>query len=303
MAVSIPPWLNVGPLDPVQFYSQGIQFGQRAAAERNQNIMQSAQLAAQATESAARDRRADQAAAADAVQFAASLAERKKQNELAAREAALQYEGMVGFERDVADGIAPEQAILRNPGMFRRNMTAMASAYKALTPEPAFKPRIMDIDGVRVMQTGPKSYRPLPAEKEAVEGPIAAEPITTPKGDVLGYGVRGASGGVHPLRQDRGDMTPYQRAQILKAELTAALQEREGFDANSQDYKAVSADITALRRELGALRKAGVADTDIPAPSPSKAALTKEKAMEFLQQAGGNKEKARQLARDAGYEW
>lgn len=170
--ISIPPWLNVGPLDPVQFYSQGIQLGQRAAAERNQNIMQAAQLAAQASENAAQQQRAQQAAELQALEFTTNLAEQKRKNELAARTSALRYEGMTGYERDLPT-LGPEQALLKwGPKLFYDEPGTAAMMARTI-PEQPFMPRIVDIEGTRVLQTGPRSYQRIPEIRPPPEGKMS----------------------------------------------------------------------------------------------------------------------------------
>jgi multidrug efflux pump subunit AcrA (membrane-fusion protein) len=249
MAVSIPPWLSVGPLDPVQFYSQGVAQGQRAAAERNQAQVAAMQAAERQAARVADDQRAEAQAQNSAAQFAASLALRKEENERAARAAALQYEALEGVRRDVSSGLPMEQAIFRNPGLFLDNPAAIGTTLRAMQAGQPSTPltaeevaqRVHDLPGGgRAMQTGPQSFSVLERPPKAV----------TPK---------------------EGELTQKERARLgVLNRQAAALQRQlaeleEDGDDDLPRYRQTAEDLAKIDADIAALT--GMAPSTVPPPT------------------------------------
>lgn len=105
------------------------------------------------------------------------------------------------------------------------------------------------------------------------------------------------------LERKKGLMKPEQR-QRYKAALDAV----ENTVSTRKDWEAAGvktrAEYDALkRREVDRTFFGDAPITPAPQSTPQSKPLTKELATKFLEQAGGDKNKARQLAREAGYDF
>lgn len=195
-------------------------------------------------------------------------------------ESAMRFQGMRGYERDLqaaqAAGLSPEQAatqaLVRNSGkMFFSHPQSLVPAIRSLRQPPAvMPPTLVDLGGgVRGVQAGigGAQFHPLPQPKPVVEGKLS---------DV-------------------------EKARIRQLEKRQASLDKElsGPSVLAQDavpeFKAQNdkkrAELESLNRQL----------SQIGQPAKEAKQLTADLAKQFLKQAGGDKAKARKLARDAGY--
>lgn len=137
MADGIPPWLNIDPLRPVQFYLQGTNTGVGAAEARNRAQAAAMELAQRAAAQQAANERAALAAQADAAQTAARIQEINQQrvlNEQKAAAMAKQYAASNNIRAALARGVPGPQAYYENPDFFIGAETAIPGLMRETQP-------------------------------------------------------------------------------------------------------------------------------------------------------------------------
>jgi hypothetical protein len=73
-----------------------------------------------------------------------------------AEQAAIRFAGQQKYRKLIADGAKPEEALrLAAPDLFWNNPAGLASAIRSTRPETPFNPTVTDIEGGRLIQTGP----------------------------------------------------------------------------------------------------------------------------------------------------
>lgn len=167
-------------------------------------------------------------------------------------EAAMRFQGMRGYERDLqaaqAAGLSPEQAatqaLVRNSGkMFFSQPQAMVTALKALRPPPqVMEPTVVDVGGgVKGVRSGPggNRFQFLPASATAPQhelgGVISVKDPAT--GAELGYVVStGPNTGRFQKSESVAKLTPGQAVQALRAQ-SSVIQAQLGNAYSMPDKK------------------------------------------------------------------
>lgn len=163
----------------------------------------------------------------------------------------MQLEGRLGMDADLKAGVPAEKAMARwAPKLFGNNPVAMLKA----TQKP-FEPTERTIGGQRLIQTSPNRFQMMPAAM-ATPGPVNAQPIMTPEGDVLGYAAPGARGGLHVMpNKNRGELTPSQQITLLKSQIEQLKQAAQDADEGSPEETQLKAQIKARRDQLNSFDK------------------------------------------------
>ena len=302
---TIPPWLNIDPVAPVGRLLEGFRTG-LSAGEARTSAAQRAQSMAIAQQQAAENARIrEEENLRQAQQFELQFRLKEKEAERQAQEAATQLEGMQTLEKRLAAGepfaqvwaeVAPK-VLYRHPERIPQAMQAVAGPQFGTTPEgipygigrsggisypPAsymrqgFTPQVQTIgegaNAVRAMETSPGQWRPVSEQREISKAGAA-------------------------------------RLQYLNRRESTLVRNLEGLseDEAAQDpsYKKTVDEIDDIRTERDSIIYGTWTPKEPNAPTTptAKQKLTVDQAKEFLRQAGGDKEKARQLARDAGFEF
>lgn len=229
MADGIPPWLNIDPLRPVQFFLQGTSTGVGAAEARNRAQAAAMELAQRAAAQQAANERAALAAQADAAQTAARTELIQQQRELNQQKAALmarKYAASNNIRDAIARGVPEAQAFFQNPDFFLDAETAIPGLIRDTTP---FNPEIIDVDGTKVMRTSRGQVQILP--QGASTGPVQTVPIINSAGQQVGEGIRGPSGGVQQVATERaGALSPEQSRRLALWEKQADRAEKTMFN-------------------------------------------------------------------------
>jgi len=148
--------------------------------------------------------------------------------------------------------------------------TSVHPVPRAAMPQPEFKATVEEIaPGVKAAKLGPNHYQLL--ERPGVQGSLDA---------------------------------------VTKTQIELWKADRKQLQSTLQTGKAAEKIQTQIKKQIDALdtkiidaAKSAAAAKSPPSQTsaPSSKSLTRESAAEFLQQAGGDKEKARKMARDAGF--
>lgn len=248
MAVQIPPWLNIDPIEPARLAAasasrrQQAAIAERAAQLREQEMEQRAALESQriAAMERAQQRRqlvyeqtkdaelAQQAQALQmrrevhaqqARQFQQQLRLKQQAAERQVEEATTQMEGSRQFQKDLEGGMPVNEAVAKNgPKLFYRKPGPLISALKATTPPAA--PQFGTSPGGAEYVTGPGGrvqFSPR-ARAGALQGPITAQQVLDEQGQPIGMrAIPGAGGGVHML--PRTTLSPEGRVRAVTAQL------------------------------------------------------------------------------------
>jgi hypothetical protein len=168
----------------------------------------------------------------------------------------------------------------------------------------AFVPQTMTLPGGREMiEEWPNRWVPAPIPQTMTTGPIEASPVMG-AGKQLGWAMRGAGGAIHPVTEKgAGDeLTSSQKLAAYTVRLKA-LQARElAGQMTPEEMAATKAERQTIAEALSKLtepKSQGAAAG--AAPTAAEKQLTADQAKQFLKQAGGDRTKARKLAKDAGY--
>ena len=262
------PWLNQP--NPVDAYSHGLQIGAQIGSDQARQQLQQQQMLQQQQEQQVRQ-------AHDAAVF-------QLESQAQARKFAAQQK----FDSLVQSGIDPAKALLQVAPDLGESLTGAAQLYKASQPAQMSpfqqaeieqrkadleeKKRQFDIDQStpdQVFQAGPVQGQPVldPSTGQPIPGLVA---VPSPNG-------KGMTTHLTPKAQ--AEITPREAAQLLQS----------GAVDSIDPTGSLKDDLTEVVRKS--------------VPHKEKSKLTKDQAKAFLEQAGGDKTKARQLAKDAGYEF
>lgn len=212
------------------------------------------------------------------------------------------------IEKDIREGVPAELAYARHP---RAALTMGDKAPSSVIPDylRALKPpptlRTETAGGQNFALFG-NNMRMLPAAAQP-PGPLQASPLIGPDGKPMAdfVSVPGAGGRNVPLRvpstKPPATNTAIQSREVKAEGMRAVLKAKRASgvmpdEADIDKLRAVDAEIKALQSANNVPR------AQAPPPVESKP-LTEAVAREFLKQAGGDKEKARALARKAGYDF
>lgn len=184
---------------------------------------------------------------------------------------AMRFQGMRGFQDDLASGVAPDQALLKN---------AQKIFFNAPSALGAAVGRIANI---------PPPFTPGPVQAQPVLHPVTKQPIrglysAPSKGGAVNIGAipgEGVPKADNYARNFKLSRLGKEIDELNKAVLGATKTQKVG----------VQAALDAKRAEAEALL------------GPKTKTLTKELARQFFDQANGDRETARKLARDAGFEF
>lgn len=150
---TIPPWLNINPLEPARFYLQAFRQGSEIGQANRRNEVAEAEFSANRADAATREtarqeefafrqRQAERAAAlqekAREIQIAQAERALQLKEEQATREAEIaryQLEGTRGLMQDIEEGIPIQEAFPRwAPKLLVRHPEAIGREYKAMQP-------------------------------------------------------------------------------------------------------------------------------------------------------------------------
>lgn len=293
MAVQIPPWLNIDPIEPARLASQTAQrrtqeaIAARQAQLREQEMelryqVEAAHIAQQeraayrkqvVAEQLAQmesQRRAEEMAmrrelhARQAAQFQQTIKLRQDAAERAAAEAAIQAEGSRGLEADLQAGMPMEKALPRNAGkLFYRHPERMVPAIRSVSPPGA--PTFGKTPGGQEYVQDPRGGVHFPPGMTASPtGPVRAEQVVDETGNPTGARViRGARGGIHTM--PREGLSPEGTVRGLTAQLAIIKGQME--EADEKELPALKARRDAIMGQLERLttpRSPGKLDESTP---------------------------------------
>lgn len=204
--------------------------------------------------------------------------------------------GILNADRDVASGVPVDKAIYKNlPMLVSPSEKGAMGNYRNLRPVPPPYQQNFQVGtnqvpavitpgpgGAQRTQFIPRSSMPTPEFKASVEE--------------IAPGIKAAKLGPNHYQlldrpNVRGTPTQLEKVQheIWKSDLTA-LQKAKSRTPVPEEQAKIQTQIDATQKKM---LDAAESKADKP--------LTKQQASEFLRQAGGDKVKARKLARDAGH--
>lgn len=219
MAVQIPPWLNIDPIEPARIAQRAnAQRGAQAIAERNAQIqyqrlqqeqeMNDARLAAQerasvrhadvlkqtrdaelAQHAAALQMRREEAAQR-AKQYERQLKIREQKAEQEVKEASERMEGSRGLQEDLQGGVPMDKAMAKwAPKLFYKNPERIGQAMRGLTPPEAPQEFTTagGVKGVYNTRTGAPSFPPREAAGPLGPEAFTARPIVDAQGKPMGF--------------------------------------------------------------------------------------------------------------------
>lgn len=195
-----------------------------------------------------------------------------------AEQAAIRFSGQQKYRALIEGGAKPAEALrLAGPELFYNNPTALVNSIRATREVTPFEPSVIERGGTKFAVTGPNRAEVIKPERVTPKMP--QENVDQRR--LLDAEIRSLTSQLTELQPKVGDKTelalnPKLPAQV--ADLTARLQ-------------------SAKDRYLNF----GTNWIANPNPNPAPKVLTREIAAQLLRDAGGNKEAARKLAREAGY--
>lgn len=204
--------------------------------------------------------------------------------------------GLLKADREIAAGAPPEKAIYQNLHLLTTPGTASGNnAFRTMAPVPKPYMANFNANGENV----PAVVTPGPGGQQRTQFvPRSAMPQTEFKASIeeIAPGVKAAKlGPNHYQLLDRPNVrgTPTQlekvQQEIWRGNLSA-LQRAKAKTPIPEEQQRIQTQIDKLERQM---LQAAEPKEDKP--------LTKAQAQEFLKQAGGDRDKARKLARDAGH--
>lgn len=226
-----------------------------------------------------------------------------------ALDAATQFQALRAYQRDLEAGKDPTRWL---PLLFKKNPTVIPGMMreKRLSAPPG----ITNINGYDVLTGGGGAARVIPPRGASSAVSIKAIPIILPDGseDPDNYAVPSHTGRGFTIHSKKAKVTGPSisaRQTFYKSkidDIDTALRKLDFAEPPPPDAEAQR---TALKNQRATFQKEwddmmqpkGKAASAPAAPSEPKK-LTKELARQFLTEAGGDKEKARKLAKDRGYE-
>lgn len=165
--IGIPPWLTAAP-DYASTYLRGVQVGASIGAQQAQQVQHQQSLMMQARLAEMDDARQEQAMALQQARWEAEM-------NLKASETARRVQARRQFSDLVGQGVDPLQAMMQVPDVWEESPTALAQMYRVAQQEKAiesFVPRMKDIQGHQVLQTGPTSWQYIKSPTAATAEPV-----------------------------------------------------------------------------------------------------------------------------------
>ena len=190
-------------------------------------------------------------------------------------DASMRYQAQLSYQADLAKGMPQTEALAKwAPMLFSGSKGMVPSVVKPMT----------------------ENQRSLEAHRKALEAQAAKRVVAPPRNMVLEKAIADERAALNKTR-----------AELVKKPATDGTDPRIR-DANYHIKKLK--ELTAQYQQSQPATATGTTPAAAPVVAPptesasaSKGKLTKELAQEFLKQASGDKAKARQLARNAGYEF
>jgi hypothetical protein len=259
MAATIPPWLNINPIEPARILQRSqVQRAQNAAAERRaqleaqrmqmQEQMMYARLAAQERADQRKEQVLHQTRDSQLAQQAAALEFRREmgmrqnagqmqqlrirqqQEERKTASAARQLLGMNKLQEDIGNGMPLEQALAKNSSeLFSDHPERLASAMRAARPPK------------EAAELGPEAYR--------------ARPIIDEQGQPIGQMAIPGKGAARVLG-GRATLSPGETISAIKAEL-GVIQPGIIFATTPEEKATLTKRRDELIEDLRKVRKGG----------------------------------------------
>jgi len=277
----IPPWMVSNPLAGIPFFLSGYGQGSQAGESRRRGEQYAYELELQQAAQQERNEILREAKQIQAQEFAESLKLKQDEAARAARTAAIRLEGQQGMEKDIQSGMGFEEAITRHASkLFHEEPQALSNLLRQLQPAKNIMPVDVTVGGRRLLVNPAQGSFQInePSETTRVDEGLA--PGTYARGKQLFKVAEPKPAKPHQLQKE----LDKQRAALAAA--------RVGL--------APEIAVPPLEAAVASLEQSIAASEGIKAKESSKQ-LTVEQAKEFLKQASGDKAKARQLAKDAGY--
>jgi uncharacterized protein YjiS (DUF1127 family) len=192
-----------------------------------------------------------------------------------AMEAAVQLEGALGFDADVRAGVPTPVALAKwSSKLFHRSPATIAK----LNEQP-FEPKMRDVGGHQLLQTGPNRYQLAPGMEPS--GPVEAQEVMGPGGTPLAgvTAIRGRGGSVHVIPEKATGPNPTQLGMLIKHQLDdIGLQLRDvgaegGIAENSPEHKQLMEEQKRYRSELRKLTDTVLTPKSSVSAQASKAGL------------------------------
>ncbi len=304
--IGLPPWLQIGALDTVPSFLQGVQQGRGMADSSNR-----------ASEAAQEIGLRQQAQADRAAESQQELELRQQRQEEVSQIAARQYAGMQSYQQAIQKGVKPLDALIQAaPDMFYSKPEDFATALNRIEVNSLTTMRDAERAAHNFQIESVRNQSEIRRSEDAAEKLVLAGDSLTLKGKAL---------------------EAQQQAIAAKADLAKSNQvaNRAREIMLASELRSIDSDSSLkepekMRRKAEISLKYGVefkAPFSIKSPPPSKAkseppppleasqpipesvapsdsnkgALTEDQARAFLKAAGGDKDKARAMAREAGY--
>lgn len=217
--------------------------------------------------------------------------------------ASIQFQHMREAQRMREAGASDQQIWSRlGRGLVYANPNVLPSMTRELTTPP--EPQVIDRGGIKILRSGLKGERAVAVQQSAIPKPDFEAKVRTIDGHQV---VQLGPNHYQYLGKENQDkaVPPSVLERIYTHEISDAKEALDELpDNNKPDTVAKR---TALQQQITdsrAKRRAITGATESAAPAAAAIKkLDKALALDFLKQAAGDKEKARKLARDAGYEF
>jgi len=216
--------------------------------------------------------------------LAASMATMKQADQLKFREMAIREAGLRKYEQGIQSGMTPQESYRLNAAEINFNHPgSMAAAMKAAQGTSEFEPRVVTLpDGTKVLQTGPNRSSLIKPPKVAPPPDVTANQKSIQ--EQIAVTMRDIAKNKEVMNRSGVDDDTKARAA------------RAAFIASQQ-----LADLQN-KRQIGStnwMQAIPPAPTAAPTAAPKQ--IDSETARALLAEAGGDKQKARELARQRGY--
>jgi len=196
-------------------------------------------------------------------------------------ERAMQLEGVLGFDADRKRGIPVQEALMKwAPKMYFKNPATVAGIARSYAQSQPFTPTETTVGGQRLIQVSPRQFKFPPAQAAIDSGPIKAEQITGTEGAPR-FAIRGKSGAVHVLPQERATQTtlsPSQKLQVLRTQLTELNKQMDNAIGDPESMKSIKAQHDIVMEAISELSpsKSKPAPTVAKSATPDKSEARKE---------------------------
>ena len=306
--ITIPPWINIDPTAPVGRLLEGYRSGLAAAEAQNQAAARAQQQQLAAEQAAQLNAYREQRERELVQHWQDQLRFQQEKDKRAAAIAATQMEAQQGIQADLAAGMDwPKTLAKWAPKLFAGQPRGLAAAMQHVAgPAPPIFGKTPE--GASYIQSPSGAAQLIPPRYSG--GPLPPPVFgTSPEG--IPYAQNPFTGGITPLHQPADQeqkITQAGRAELQNLGRQEARLYKEWGDITDEDAAKDPEAAKALDEmdRIQATRQSIYSGTWKPtggtAPTGARGGqLTIEQAREFLRQAGGDKAKARQLAKDAGY--